>query len=83
MRFAFVLINTDLEQMETVLKALKEFDAVEEAYKVYGGYDIVAKVKADTLERLGEIVSFHIRLVFGVLSTQILIINDKRNNAQT
>jgi len=53
MPVAFVLINTETEFMEDVLKALRDVEGVKEAYSVYGVYDIVAKVEADSMDKLG------------------------------
>ncbi len=69
MPLAFVLISTEPEHMENVLKALRKIDAVEEAYMVYGVYDIVAKVRANTMETLKEIVTYHMRRLSNVKST--------------
>ena len=49
--------------------ALKKIDAVEEAYMVYGVYDIVAKVKANNMGELKEIVTWHVRRLDKVRST--------------
>ena len=57
MAMAFVLINTEIGSESEVLEALKKIDAVKEAYMTYGVYDVVAKVSADTMEKLKEIVT--------------------------
>ena len=49
---AFVLINTEIGSETDVLKELKKVEGVDEASAVYGVYDIVARVKADTMDRL-------------------------------
>ena len=61
MPMAFVLINTEIGSESEVLAALKKIEAVKEAYMVYGVYDVVAKVKADTMDKLKEIVTWHVR----------------------
>jgi DNA-binding Lrp family transcriptional regulator len=53
---AFLLINVDMGSESAVLGALKKIDSVKEAYMVYGVYDVVAKVKANTMGKLKEIV---------------------------
>ncbi len=58
---AFVLINTEIGSESDVLKELKKVEGVEEASAVYGVYDIVARVKADTMDKLKEIVTWRIR----------------------
>jgi len=74
MPIAFVLINTEIGSESEVLEALKKIDAVEEAYMVYGVYDVVAKVKDDTMDKLKEIVTWHIRRLDKVRSTLTLIV---------
>jgi len=70
---AFVLINTELGSESDVLQNLKKVDGVNEVFAVYGTYDIVAKVKADTMERLKEIVTVRIRKVNNVRATLTLM----------
>ena len=72
MPIAFVLINTEIESESEVLEALKKIDAVEEAYMVYGVHDVVAKVKADTMDKLKEIVTWRLDKVRSTL-TMIVI----------
>jgi len=70
---AFVLINTELGSESDVLQNLKKVDGVNEVFAVYGTYDIVAKVKAETMERLKEIVTVRIRKVNNVRATLTLM----------
>jgi DNA-binding Lrp family transcriptional regulator len=74
MPIGYVLINTEAGHMESVLETLKKIDAVEEAYMVYGVYDVVAKVKADTMDKLKEIVTWHVRRLDKVRSTLTMIV---------
>jgi len=59
--------------MESVLKEVKEIDGVEEAYMVYGVYDICAKVKTEIPQELKGIVQ-KIRSQDNVLSTLMLMV---------
>jgi len=74
MPIAFVLINTEIGSENEVLAALKKIDAVKEAYMVYGVYDVVAKVKAETMDKLKEIVTWHVRRLDKVRSTLTMIV---------
>jgi len=74
MPIAFVLINTEIGSEGDVLKALKKIDAVQEAYMVYGVYDVVAKVTAETMDKLKEIVTWHVRRLDKVRSTLTMIV---------
>jgi DNA-binding Lrp family transcriptional regulator len=71
MTLAFVMLNTVPDQMESVLEKIKEIEGVEEAYILYGVYDIVAVVKPETTEELKGII-LRIRTVKHVLSTLTL-----------
>ena len=74
MPIAFVLINAEIGSEEEVLKSLKSTSGVQEAYIVYGVYDIVAKIKADSMEKLKDIVTWHIRRLNKVRSSLTMIV---------
>jgi DNA-binding Lrp family transcriptional regulator len=71
---AFVLINTEIGSEADVLKDLKKVEGVDEAHAVYGVYDIIARVKADTMDRLKETVTWKIRRLDKVRSTLTMIV---------
>ena len=71
---AFVLVNTEIGSENEVLTALKKVDGVQEAHAVYGVYDIVAKIGAETMDKLKEIVTWHIRRLDKVRSTLTMIV---------
>lgn len=71
---AFVLINTEIGSEADVLKDLKKVEGVEEAHAVYGVYDIIARVKANTMDRLKEIVTWKVRRLDKVRSTLTMIV---------
>ena len=70
---AFVLVNSAPSQSEWVLDRIEEIEGVEEAYRIWGIYDIIAEVKAETTEEIKGIV-LHIRNVNQVLSTLTLMV---------
>ena len=74
---AFVLINVESGTEEEVLELIARVDGVEEAFYSYGVYDIIAKVKADTMEKLKETVTEKIRTLTEVRSTLTLIIMEE------
>ncbi len=74
MPMAFVLINADLGAEEDLVKQLKEIEYVSEVYVVYGVYDIVAKVKADTMDRVKETITWKVRRLDRVRSTLTMIV---------
>ena len=69
MPIAFVLFNTEIGAESEVVESLRKIDAVEEAYMVYGVYDIVAKIKANGMGELKEIVTRQLRSLDKVRST--------------
>lgn len=75
---AFVLINTEIGSETDVLKDLRHVEGVEEASAVYGVYDIVARVKAQTMDKLKEIVTWRIRRLDKVRSTLTMIVVEDR-----
>lgn len=68
------MINSEIGAEEELLKELREIENVKEAYSVYGVYDIVVRVEADTMERLKEIVTWRIRRLDKVRSTLTMIV---------
>lgn len=74
---AFVLINVESGFEDEVVKQLKSVQGVEEAYFSYGVYDIITKVKAETMEQLKDLVTKSVRTLPKVRSTLTLIIMDE------
>jgi len=77
MPVAFVLINTEIGAEADVVKELRKIEGVEEAYTVYGVYDIVAKIRANSMDKLKEIVTWHIRRLNKVRSTLTMIVMEE------
>lgn len=73
MQTAYVLINCDLGSEEDVINELKKIPEVVEINGVYGVYDIVVKVQADSMERLREVVTWRVRRTDKVRSTLTLV----------
>ena len=73
MTLAILLINADLSSEDEVVGELRKIPNVKESYVVYGVYDIVAKVEAESLEKLKEIVTGRIRRLKSVRSTLTMI----------
>jgi len=74
---AFVLINVESGAEEDLVRELKKVEGVEEAYYSYGVYDIIAKIKADSMEKLKEMVTHKIRILSKVRSTLTLIMMEE------
>ena len=74
---AFVLINVESGSEDEVLRELKNVKGVEEAFFSYGVYDIITKIKADTMEQLKEMVTKQVRNLPKVRSTLTLIMMEE------
>jgi len=68
------MMNAEVGSEQEVLKKLKKIAEVKEAYLVYGVYDIVAKVEAETMKKLREVIASKIRGIDGVRSTLTMIV---------
>ncbi len=71
---AFVFINTEPASMPEVLKKVRAVEGVEEAEMVYGVYDIAAKVKTETMDKLKHVIAYNIRALANVHSTQAMLV---------
>jgi len=71
---AFVLINTEVGSEEETLEELKKLESVKEAHCVYGTYDIVVKVEADSMDKLKEATTWEIRKINKVRNTLTMIV---------
>ena len=74
---AYVLINVESGSEDDVLKELKTVEGVEEAYFSYGVYDLITKIKSDTMDKLKEMVTRRIRTLTKVRSTLTLIMMEE------
>lgn len=74
MPLAFVLINAEIGSEDEVVTELRKIGNVKESYVVYGVYDLVAKVEADSMDKLKEIVTWKIRRLDKVRSTLTMIV---------
>ena len=74
MPMAFVFMNIDTGGEQEVLKQLQGIANIKEAYLVYGVYDLVARIEAETMEKLKEIVTWKVRRLDKVRSTLTTIV---------
>jgi DNA-binding Lrp family transcriptional regulator len=71
---AFILINARIGLENSILSRVTEIEGVEEAHAVYGVYDIIAKIEADSMEIIKEIVTWRIRRIENVKSTLTMLV---------
>lgn len=68
----FVLIGAAPGKEQSVYAALVKVPEVTELHRLFGEYDLIAKVEASDLETLGDIVVNKLRVVEGVVNTKTL-----------
>ena len=60
-----------------MLKEISSIGSAQEAYVSYGVYDLVVKVKAESMEQLKELITHRLRKINNVRSTITLILADE------
>jgi len=74
MPMAFVFVNAEVGSEDEALKQLRKIESVKEAYGIYGIYDIVARVEAETTDRLREVITSKVRKLKWVRSTLTMMV---------
>ena len=74
---AFVLFNVESGSEDKILHELKKIEGIQEAYVSYGVYDLIARIKADTMEKLKDIITHKVRTIKNVRSTLTLIMMEE------
>jgi len=72
MAIGFVLISAAPAHEHDVYNKLSKTPEIVELHPLFGEYDLIAKVKADDFDKLGNIVVSNIRSVEGVIDTKTL-----------
>jgi len=54
---AYVLLNTKIGYENNTLEEIRKIEGVKEAFSLWGVYDIIARVQADTMENLTNIIN--------------------------
>ena len=71
---AYVLVNTEIGAEATVLQALKKIEGVEEAHRLWGVYDVIVHINAESIEKLKAIITKRIEKVGRINSKLTMII---------
>ena len=79
---AYVLINCDLGSEEEIIKELKKLPEAIEVSGVYGVYDIIGKIRSDSMDRLRETITWHVRRIDKVRSTLTMIVIEGQGEKQ-
>ena len=78
MPLAIVLITTETGSESEVMDELSKIDGVREVYEVYGMYDIVVLIEAESHEALRRLVINRIRRIPQVRGTTTMIVIESR-----
>jgi DNA-binding Lrp family transcriptional regulator len=70
---AFVLINAEVGREQDLIRQLRSIPNVTEVHVVYGVYDVIAKVEANTMEKVKETITNSLRRLDNVRSTLTMI----------
>ncbi|MDH2900812.1 MAG: Lrp/AsnC ligand binding domain-containing protein [archaeon] len=73
---AFVLIGVEAGSEQGVIDHLRALNNVKDVYPVYGVYDIVAKIQANSERELKETITYRLRGLAKIKSTQTLMISE-------
>ena len=71
---AFVLINTEAGLEKLVHEEIKSLEGVKDVYDLYGEYDLMAVVEQDNDSDVAEVVSWELRKVKGIRSTNTMVV---------
>jgi len=80
MREAFVCINASPDSIDKVFTELKACKEVKEAFRVYGIYDIIAKVSGESIEDLSKFIGTRIKRLDEVQTTLSMLISELPND---
>ena len=71
---AYVLVNCDLGAEEEVISGLKQIEQVKEVHGTFGAYDIIARIQAESADKLREAITWQIRKMNKIRSTLTLTV---------
>ncbi len=71
---ALVLVNTDFGVENEVLENVKHVNGVEEAHALRGTYDLIVRVKTQSIDKLRDIIKLGIRQIAGVSGSLTLML---------
>ena len=57
MERAYVLLNVEIDSGKEVLNALEEIPDVKEGYRLYGVYDLIIRVEAETMQEFKDSIN--------------------------
>lgn len=74
MTLCYVLFNIEPGSEDRVLSEVRKVANVRWSHRVYGVYDMIAEVEADSMDSLKQVVTWKLRKLDGVRSTLTAIV---------
>ncbi len=74
---AYILLNTEIGAEKQVLRALKKVEGVKEVHNLWGVYDLIVNIKADSLDELKQIITQKIEKIGKINSKLTMITTEK------
>jgi DNA-binding Lrp family transcriptional regulator len=73
MTIGFLLLTINENHTQNIYKQLNKSPNITEIYNLYGEYDLLMKINAETTEHLGRIIFDTIQSLEGITSTKTMI----------
>ncbi|MBD3171975.1 MAG: Lrp/AsnC ligand binding domain-containing protein [archaeon] len=70
---AFVLLNSELGQESKIIEALEGVEEITKIHSLYGIYDLIIEMEAETMDKVKEVVFNKVRRLDNVKSTITLL----------
>jgi len=70
---AFVLLNTELGMESKIIEALNGVEEITNIHSLYGIYDLIIEMEAETMDKIKETVFNKVRRLDNVKSTITLL----------
>ena len=74
MAIGFVLITAAPAHEHEVYTKLSKVSEIVEVHPLFGEFDLIAKIEAESFDKLGELVIEKIRSIKGVIDTKTLTV---------
>ncbi|MDH7500077.1 MAG: Lrp/AsnC ligand binding domain-containing protein [candidate division NC10 bacterium] len=74
MRFAYIMIKSESGKIREVADQLAEIEEISEVHSISGPYDLLAKVRVEQYEDLGDMVPEKIQKISGIRETHTFLV---------
>ena len=74
MPLSYVLINVEPGSEEEIMRAMIQIPNVKECHRLYGRFDMIARVEAESVDKVKQVVTLTIGRIQGVRFTTTTIV---------